>query len=182
MSTIAKRKMFSRWVTGTSTRSDGPWLLSRLRLLESALNPLYPAIEHPTPECGQVTTSSNTSITSTSYTDITDATLTLTPESDIKIIITGVFCVQSNALGVIGQTFSGRLDVNGSAYQTIVWAPAAANTVNTITGTWAVTLVSGTTYTLKLQGVTSNALSTFTVLRDSTALTYLTVPNQFKIP
>lgn len=184
------RRLVDRWMVGQqpafgarSESSIAPWLLSSLRNLERVLGVLHPAIEYPTVSTQSAECSTTTSITATSSTDITGATITFTPDVDSVLAITAVFAVESSALGAVGQGFVGEIIVNGTPLAgQALWKPAAASTSVTLSTTLPVTVDSGTEYIVKLAAKTTNVAATFSVLRFATVLNLLLVPNPYKVP
>lgn len=186
MPIVNPRTLINRWISGTVPEvwvDAQKYLKDALRRLEGVLRVIHAAAEHPGVTAGaRVAASGNTTINSGVNTDITGATVNITPSVDGNIL------VMSNAL-VECATFSASTDrlnlllvVNGvtQSYGAAVTFSAVADR-KTETTAWMVPVSAGTTYTVKLQGVRAAGLSTFTVIAASTGFLWFNIPNLYKV-
>jgi hypothetical protein len=152
--------------------------------LERILGVLHPKIEYPTASLSdRVACTVSTAINSTTFADITGATVTLTTDVDSKFLVTAHFDTTCTALAVFGDLFSGGLAVNGTLETPRgAWTPGLANSRNVICQTFVVAATAGTAYTLKLQARTTNAATTFSVATPHTGFSVLTVPEPYRMP
>lgn len=114
-----------------------------------------------------VTASSDTTINSTTSTDITDATITFTPPSDCRMTIVGTFEVEMVTSGSI---FIGELVVNGTPHALVAaFKPTATGFRTMVSRQWCVQLTGGTSYTIKLAARLKTGTGNFTVYADNTS-------------
>ena len=188
MSAMPTKTLTSRWWLGRPPdggvgESKGfTWLMGRMRDLQRVIQILHPAVEYPDSEVQTVVASSATTINSTSPTNISSLSLSFTPTVDTQLLIYGVFVLKCTALSAVGDTFTGSVNVNSVAQSPVIWGPSSSTTHSTITGVWVVPMMSSVTYTVDMTGKTSNVLTTFSSLKDSSSLTLLTAPNPYQVP
>lgn len=184
------RQLVNRWRWGIM--SDA-WekarveVASSLRELSRVLGILHSAVEHPSPELqdrvAPPISGSNTSITSTSATNITGASVTYTPVVDGRLLVVASWCIQCTLFGAINQYFRGGLSVNGTQQDQLgITSCSAVNERRTVTQSFVVSVTSGTSYTLQLTGMTDNVATTYDVIRLHSGFTWTVVPNLYKVP
>jgi hypothetical protein len=153
--------------------------------LERILAVLHHRIEYPAATLSdRVSCTVNTAINSTTFADITGATVTLAPDVNSKLLVTASWDVTCTALGgAFGDLFSGALAVNG-ALETprAAWTPHVANERDVVSQTFVVALTAGVAYTVKLQARTTNAPTTFSVASTHTGFSALLVPDPYQMP
>lgn len=173
MSNVTVRELAGRWFVGQG-----------LKVLERVLGIVHSAVEYPAPTVGsRVACTSTTAITTTTDADITGATITIVPEVDMSIMVWANFEIACSLFGSVTHAFSGALIVNGTALDGRTESTVrSVDDARSICGSWIVPMVSGTSYTVKLQAKTSNVGTTFNVFSVNSWFTYLNVPNLFKVP
>lgn len=155
------------------------------RDLERILGILHPKIEYPTATLSdRVACTVNTAINSTTFADITGATITITPDVKSKLLVTAHFDTTCTALGgAFGDLFSGALAVNGTLESPrAAWTPHVANERDVVSQTFVVAVEPGVAYVLKLQARTTNAATTFSVAATQTGFSVLLVPDPYQMP
>lgn len=159
-------------------------LIGKLKDLQRVLGILHGAVEYPTAQWNaRVACSVNTSLTSTSAVDITGATYTFTPDVDMRLFVTVTFDAQCTLFGSIGHALFGWLVVNGVQQSPLcVSGFSALNDRRSIVRAWSISLKSGTAYTVKLQGATSNVGSNYIVYASQTDMILQTAPLLYKVP
>lgn len=177
--------IIDRWRLGTIPKlwdQAGKFLTDRLGNLERILNVLHGAIEYPQPSLDPLAQCLvTTAVTTVAAVDINGATVTFTPTVDMAAEVTIVFDVQCTLFGAAG-TFNGTLVVNGTPRVAMaIWRPPAVNGEDMATQIFAVTgLKSGTSYTFKLQGATTNVGTQFSVMATHTRMTIKRFPNGYR--
>lgn len=121
----------------------------------------------------------STTINSTTATDLTNVTVTFTPDTDVRVLVVGTYDVQMSVVAG-GSVFVGTLDVDGSAQaaQAIInLNGAVANSIRaTCAQHWALTLTGKVSHTLKLRGAINVAGGTYVCNGLHTGFTYHTFP------
>lgn len=177
--------LIDRWRLGTIPETwyrAKSFLVDRLGNLERILSVLHGAVEHPRPSVdARVACTAVTACTTLAAVDITGATTTFTPAVDMTALVTFMFDVQCTLFGGAGQFFVGYLVVNGTAQaQQAVWSGSAVNNRTMLTQQVPLTLKSGTSYTIKLQGAVTNVLTNFNVNNIHTGFVVVRFPNTYK--
>ena len=177
--------MIDRWRLGTIPKlwdDARSYLTDRLANLERILSVLHGAVEHPRPSVdARISCSLVTACTTLAAVDIAGATTTFTPAVDMTALVTFMFDVQCSLFGGAGQFFVGTLVVNGTAQAPqVVWSGNAINNRTMLTQQVPLTLKSGTSYSIKLQGAVTNVLTTFNVNNIHTGFVVSRFPNTYK--
>lgn len=182
------RQLVNRWRFGANLPEkwdDARRELDRkLKDLERTLGVLHGAVEYASVQTPTRTAASaNTTINSTTYTDITGASTTYTPDFDGTLWVQVTFYVSCATFGAITDLFNGTLTVNGGTSGVGISSGfSAANDTRVINRVFQTAVSSGSSYTFKLQAKQGAGTSTYTVLPTLTQFEFLTVPNLYKVP
>jgi hypothetical protein len=168
-------------VDGLSQRA-----VAALRSLESILGRLHGRVEYPAPSLGdRVACTSDTTINSTTATDIIGATVTFTPEVSGKVEISASCCTFVSGFGAATDRIIIYLAVNGvtNAVNARDGNFSAAGQRCTTAQSWVVAVTAGTAYTIKLRaGLTVGATSTYLVVATASGFTWKLFPAAYRYP
>lgn len=184
MAAQPQRTLVDRWYFGilpATWERAGQQLQSRLDNLARVLGILHRAVEHPAPTLAAnlVTMSANLSVTSTTATALTGATVTYTPDVDMVVQVAASFDCECNLFGSITHVFVGSLQVNGVMQTGAAACSAAALGHRQMPAQrWHVALAAGTPYAIALYGATTNVATTF-LLRTNTRFSIARFPELF---
>jgi hypothetical protein len=118
---------------------------------------------------GNVRATANTTVNSGSDTDITGASLSITPSAASYMIITAVYDID---VATNGDVFLGYLDVDGTNQTPVAVLDAVANgDRKTVAQTWRISLTAAA-HTIKLQGARASGSGSATYNQDHTGFTY----------
>ncbi len=124
------------------------------------------------PTAGQVVCSVNTTVNSASDTDITGATLAITPTVSSKLLVWATFDIGSGALNDV---YVGYLDVDGvNQTRSAILEATSATDRKTVHQSWVVSLTAAA-HTVKLQGARASGAGSATYNANHTGFTYMLI-------
>lgn len=119
----------------------------------------------------RVACSTLTTITSTTAADITGATITFTPPSDVRALITTAWDVD---VSTVGDSFIGELVVNGTPETPQAFLKLLTTNERVLASqVYAIILTGGTSYTIKLTGKLNASGATYHVNSTNTGFVIL---------
>lgn len=186
MPSVNPRTLIGRWFAGTLPKlwpDAHEYLKNKLRGLETVLRVVHGAVEHPAPTLvARQACTGNTAITATTDTAITGATITVTPDVDMLVLVIGQFDLGCTLFGAESHIFTGSLFVNGAAQSNVARANVTTtSSVRAVSQQWTLSLSAGTSYALALQGRTSNVGTNFQVNATNTGLVVAKFPNLYRV-
>lgn len=172
----------ARWVLGLPDGLSAS-AVAAFKALERILGRLHGRVEYPAPSVGAaVDCTSNTTINSGTYTDITGATFDVVPEVDGTIVVLTHFSVNCATFGAVTDFIVGTIKVNGTAQNPLAVEGYAGAGQSAMFGSqYLISATKGTTYTIKMVANQAGG-STYTVVAGRTGYIWQFFPSPYKYP